>query len=123
MMDNFEKSRSALVEQLSKQRESLEQAGNVNPEYMDASFILGTTCIVERFFSTCKYVLTDNRASMTPWMFETIVFLKTNGELWGILDMAEAIMKTKNKKGLAQDQADYEKHLAPALAGSPPTLE
>ena len=34
--------------------------------YLDASFVLGTSVIVERFFSQCKLVLSDRRASLTP---------------------------------------------------------
>ena len=36
-----------------------------NPEYMDARFILGTSVVIERFFSLCRNILTDKRASLT----------------------------------------------------------
>jgi hypothetical protein len=54
-----------------------------NAEYMDADFVLGTNDEVERFFSKCKHVLTDCRASLTPLMFECITFLKVNDSYWG----------------------------------------
>jgi len=62
--------------------------------------------IVERFFSLCKYVLTDSRASLTPFMFESIVFLKANDEYWGPGDVARAIKMEDNQR----EQADYQAH-------------
>ena len=67
-----------------------------NAEYIDASFILGTSDIVERFFSLCKYVLTDTRSSLTAEMFEMIVFLKANRDLWNLKEVDAAIKKAKS---------------------------
>ena len=76
--------------------EEKDDGEEVNKEYIDPSFILGTSDIVERFFSLCKYVLTDQRASMTAENFETIVFLKANRDLWGLPEVAEAIKNARN---------------------------
>ena len=58
---------------------------------MDARFILGTSVVVKRFFSLCRNILTDKRASLTPKMFECLAFLKVNKELWELEDTARAI--------------------------------
>jgi hypothetical protein len=44
-------------------------------DYVDTRCIQGTTVSVERCFSVAKVVLTDNRLGMTPYMFETYMFL------------------------------------------------
>ena len=77
---------------------------------MDTKFILGTGCIVEEFFSQCKNILTERRAGLTPYMFQCLAFLKTNKELWGLADVAEAIKIERNKKVNAREQEDYENY-------------
>jgi hypothetical protein len=47
-------------------------------EYVDCSFIGGTSVRVERFFSQAKLVLPDSRKLMTPYMFEVLCFLRQN---------------------------------------------
>ena len=75
-----------------------------NAGFIDSSFIIGTTDVVERFFSECKNVLTDKRSGMTPFVFESIMFLKANAALWNAEDVAQAIlMQTDDTK----EAADY----------------
>ena len=83
------------------------QSEEVNKDYYDASFILGTNDKVEQFFSQCKSILSDTRASMTPLMFECIVFLKINKGLWTSADVvkAEAWRKETDK-----EERDFQKH-------------
>ena len=44
--------------------------------------VMGTAAEVERMWSVARYVLTTQRARMSPIMFETILYLKFNRELW-----------------------------------------
>ena len=58
--------------------------------YIDCSFIVATSNTVERLFSTCKHVLTDSRKSMSPIIFEAIIFLKVNKIFWNVKMIASA---------------------------------
>ena len=51
---------------------------NTNEEYMDASFVLETSVIVESFFSNCGGILTDTQSTLTPYMFQCLASLKAN---------------------------------------------
>lgn len=51
-------------------------------EYVDCTFIGGTSVRVERFFSQAKLVLPDSRKLMTPYMFEVLCFLRQNARYW-----------------------------------------
>ena len=44
--------------------------------------VKGTACEVERLWSVARYVLTTQRAKLSPLFFETIMFLKFNTQLW-----------------------------------------
>ena len=80
----------------------------MNPDCIDAGFVLGTSCVVERFFSMCKLTLQDKRASLTPWMFECIVFLQANKELWGMADTVVAAKMAEGENIDPREAADYE---------------
>ena len=47
-------------------------------DYGDVSIFLGSCVEVERVWSFAKYILTNTQSSMTPVLFETIIFLKYN---------------------------------------------
>ncbi|KAI3642900.1 hypothetical protein MP228_005012 [Amoeboaphelidium protococcarum] len=44
--------------------------------------IPATTCIVERLFSHCKLLLTEQRSSMTDDTLQKLIFLKGNQRMW-----------------------------------------
>jgi len=44
--------------------------------------VLGSAAEVERVWSWARYVLTTQRARMAPVLFEAIMFLKFNRDLW-----------------------------------------
>lgn len=75
-------------EQLEKKRRRV----SVNQHrYINCSFIPPTSNTVERLFSRCKHVLTDWRKSMSPIMFEAVMFLKLNREFWDVKEVAAAM--------------------------------
>jgi len=45
-------------------------------KYMNCSFIFVFVAEVERLWSVSKHILRDNRKSMTPLVFEAVLFLK-----------------------------------------------
>ncbi len=61
--------------------------------YMDVSFISPTSNIVERLFSTAKFVFSDLRRSLLPQNLEMILFLKLNRDLWDLGLVAKVVNK------------------------------
>ena len=62
-----------------------------NDQYVNCDFILGSAAEVERLWSIAKYVLTENTRSMTPQMFEALMFLRLNERFWDEQLVSEAI--------------------------------
>eukprot|EP00171_Calliarthron_tuberculosum_P002931 IDg2931t1 len=60
-------------------------------KYRNCGFILGSAAEVEGLWSVCNYVLTNHRKSMTPLLFECLIFLKTNKEFWDLNLVTEAM--------------------------------
>eukprot|EP00171_Calliarthron_tuberculosum_P001364 IDg1364t1 len=69
-----------------------------NDGYIDTRFLLGSVAEVERLFSVAKNVLTENRRSMTPRLFEAIVFLRVNCRFWdaSLVSRAVSMVATQN---------------------------
>ena len=60
----------------------------VNATYVNFNFMYGSCAEVERLCSIVKHTLTDERRGvMSPHVFETILFLKVNRDLWSIEDL------------------------------------
>jgi hypothetical protein len=59
--------------------------------YVDCSFIMGTSVIVERLFSKCEQVMTTDRRRMHPRLFEAIVFLRENCSWWDEVTVQEMV--------------------------------
>lgn len=53
--------------------------------------------MVERLWSIAKLVMTDRRRGLSPIVFEAILFLNQNADLWGIEDIVKAIEMNKRK--------------------------
>ncbi|KAI0565914.1 hypothetical protein FGB62_13g233 [Gracilaria domingensis] len=53
-------------------------------EYRDCSFILGSVAEVERLWSVADNILRNQRMSLTPLLFEAIIFLRINARLWDV---------------------------------------
>ncbi len=62
-----------ISERLAKRR----KVGHGTESYINCDFILGSVAEVERLFSMAKYVMAENRRSLTPQLFEAIMFLKS----------------------------------------------
>ena len=86
--------RAELQRQQQKPRES---------DYINLDFILGTNDLVERFFSQCKYVISDHRAGLSPYMFECIMFLKANKHMWDLNDVVAAMQMKDTDQRVIDD--------------------
>lgn len=62
-----------------------------NSTYTDLRYILPTSNICERLFSTAGYALNDRRRGVLPVNFERQIFLHANSHLWGISDVNTAV--------------------------------
>jgi hypothetical protein len=59
-----------------------------NSKYIPLGFVAPTSNVVERLFSSAKFILTDCRKHMHPINFEMILFLRVNGAYWGVNTLA-----------------------------------
>jgi hypothetical protein len=84
---NWGETRTYAEEVQERKRQRLERV----VEYQDLRYMLGTSASVERLFSIAKNVMTDRRRCMSPWMFENIMFLRTNRVFWTSKTVAKAI--------------------------------
>jgi len=64
--------------------------------YRNCDFILGSVAEVERLWSVCNALLSDNRKRMSPLVFESIVFLKENRSYWSQSIISKAIEAHRN---------------------------
>ena len=80
---------------IKKRKAGLIEADLTSP-YKNVDFICGSAAEVERLWSIAKYILTDNRARLTPAMFEALLFLKTNDEYWDMAMVMEAYTRVRN---------------------------
>ncbi len=77
-------------------------------KYVNCDFILGSAAEVERLWSVAKNILKDNRKSMTPLLFEALLFLKVNNSYWGLELVCEAVKTARSAKVKARIQEDAE---------------
>ena len=77
LSDN-EKEAAILLKNFLKKRK-IEKAGS---QYMNVKFILPTSNLVERFFSSATYSFGDLRQSLLPMNLEMQLFLKINQRFW-----------------------------------------
>lgn len=87
-----------MADRIKKLRE--QEAAGVDKEcpYVNAHFIYGSAAKVEWLWSLAKYILTNQRSSMTPLMFETLLFLKVNNRFWDRSTVIKAIGLAKTDR-------------------------
>lgn len=56
----------------------------------------GSAAEAERVWSMAGHVLSEHRASLSPLVFELIMYLKYNLRLWSLSDVIEANKRRKN---------------------------
>lgn len=97
---NLTKNSTSYFEILQKRKRR--RLSDEQERYIDCSFCVATSNIVERLFSACKHILTDQRKHMSPIMFMALIFLKISRKLWGIPMVASA-MKNNEARGIERD--------------------
>ena len=65
--------------------------------YINCDFVFGSCAEVERLWSIAGNILTDNRKSMAPQLFEAILFLRVNQRFWNNDTVLEAVHNAKSK--------------------------
>ena len=69
----------SLAEKISKRKKSIQSRSDI---YRNCNFILGSFAEIERICSIVGNILKENRASMSPIVFESLLFLKANSKYW-----------------------------------------
>jgi hypothetical protein len=64
--------------------------------YVNCNFIYGSAAKVEWLWSIAKTILSSNRASMSPLVFESLLFLRVNRRFWDIKTVTEAYANARS---------------------------
>lgn len=73
------------------------------------SCVLGSAAAAERVWDMADEVLTEQRSSMSPLVFELIMYLKYNNRLWSKADVVEANRRRQNESPAAKNRVDIQK--------------
>jgi hypothetical protein len=77
--------------------------------YINLDILPGTSVTCERLFSLAKHVLTDTRKRTSPSLFEALMLLKVNRELWDVLVVGKAMgskSRSQQNTATASDNSD-----------------
>lgn len=94
----------AQQEQLSFQDRLMLHAEVDSDEYYPVDFILGSAAEAERVWSEARYVLTTQRSAIAPAVFESIMILRFNKELWDCTTVVQAVDMIKKESREARLQ-------------------
>ena len=78
-----------------QQKRDMMEHNSVNNEYRNADFILGSNAESERIWSHAKLILTSGRSRLTPYLFESILFLKFNSRLLDCVLIQQALEEVR----------------------------
>ena len=107
--DGIPDCKMSLAERKKAERTSKRKADGISRSkaYEDDScldHVIGSAAEVERLWSVARYLLTTQRATMTPIVFEAVLFLKFNHSLWDEKTVQQAysiVVREKKEKRLA----------------------
>ena len=74
--------------------------------YINLDILPGTSVTCERLFSLAKHVLTDTRKRTSPGLFEALMLLKVNRELWDVFLVGKAMGRSQQITATASDNSD-----------------
>ena len=82
-------------------------------KYIESDFVMGSAAVVEQLWSKADCIYTKRRAGLSPLVFEMIMFLKENRDLWNLFDVAEADNRRKdaNKESRAEKRRAAQKDI------------
>ena len=73
-------------------------------QFMNLDVIPGTSVNCERLFSLAKNILTDTRKCTSPVLFEALLFLKVNSNLWDAYSVGKAMGRTRELEETARNE-------------------
>lgn len=76
-------------------------------KYLDCRFIPATSCSAERLFSAARWILTCKRKRMSPILFEALLFLKLNRNMWDIKSVASAMKLNPKERYTSLDSDEF----------------
>lgn len=76
--------------------------------YVNCDFIIGSAAEVERLWSIAKHLLKDNHKSMSPLLFEALLFLKLNNSYWDLNLVSKAMIRVRSHRVSARLEEDGE---------------
>ncbi len=71
--------------------------------------VWGSAAEVERVWSMAGHVLTKHCSSMSPLVFELIMYLKYNSCLWGLADLVKATKRRKQESVVSKNRQSIQK--------------
>lgn len=83
--------------------EHLDNCRKTGPQshiYINCDFIVWSVAEIERLISMSNYVPAYNRKSMTPQLFEAILFLKLNERFWNSNAVSESIYRAHSRNSM-----------------------
>ena len=88
--DSHDAGTSIVERALKRQRRDGSASTHGNSPYIDTRFILPTSNLSERLFSTAGYAFSDYRKGLLPQNLEEQIFLKANRHLWDVETLSQA---------------------------------
>ena len=93
--------KSAMRDRADKKRKSQQFSAKSAYDPAIKKCVMGSAAEAERVWSMAGHLLTDLRSSMSPLIFEILMYLKYNDRLWDISDVVEANKRRRNASGAA----------------------
>ena len=57
--------------------------------------MIGSSAVVEHLWPVARYILTTNRSSLSPVLFEALLFLRSNRTLWDVRTVQRALLAVR----------------------------
>ena len=96
---------------VAKRLKQEEMATVKRDQFMNLDVIPGTSVNCERLFSLAKNILTDTRKCTSPVLFEALLFLKVNSNLWDAYSVGKAMGRTREREERERNEGStYDNH-------------
>ena len=95
-----------------KKRLKMEEMESIQrDQYVNVHVVPGTSVNCERLFSLATHILTDTRKNTCPLLFEALLFLRVNRDLWNSYSVGKAMGRTREREdlGIAGDDTEQDR--------------
>jgi hypothetical protein len=77
-----------------------QKADEISEEYYSNSddcfdHVIGSAAVVERLWLVARYILTTGHSSLSPVLFEALLFLRSNRTLWDVRTVQRALLAVR----------------------------